>query len=85
MKVWITKYALTKGIYEAEGEKSSFPDMIRVRVDNKGVPLSFPISFHKGEWHTCKGDAIIKANQMKENKLNSLRKMSETISNLTFR
>lgn len=77
MKVYITKYALTKGILEEEGEHSSnFPSMVAVRK------YSY---YHKPDWHLTKEEAIHRAKEMKAKKLNSLKKQLNRIENLTFK
>ena len=69
MKVWITKYALTKGIIEADGELTSSES---VNILNRG--LSLPTHwFYKGDWHSDKQSAIKKAEEMRQKKIESLK------------
>lgn len=74
MKVWITKYALTKGIYQEDAEICD-EEMIRV----KQVQY-----FHFGEWHMEKDKAIQKAEEMRIKKLQSLDKQIKKISAMKF-
>jgi hypothetical protein len=54
MKVWITQYALTKGILELEAEVSSASaQMVTSKNENGYVG-----HFHKPHWHERKQDAI---------------------------
>lgn len=80
MKVWITKYALTKGIIETEAEDCG-DDM--VRVHNKGYCDSY---YHKegNEWHRTKQSAISKAEEMRKKKIESLKKQIRKLENMKF-
>lgn len=63
--VWITKHALTQGIFEAEAEvcESISPRMIAVgRYE----------CFHKPDWHTTKEEAKSRVDEMIRAKLKSL-------------
>ena len=80
MKVWITKYALTKGIIEADGELTSSES---VSILNRG--LSLPTHwFYKGDWHSDKQTAIKKAEEMRQNKIVSLKKQIEKLEGMRF-
>lgn len=78
--VWVTKYALTSGIFECDAEICSdvSTDMIRIKRNH------FDEYFHKNEWYTSKLDAIVRAEEMKEKKINSLNKQLNKISNINF-
>lgn len=77
MKVWITKYALTKGIIEAEGEYDpNYPTMVRVD--------GYLSSFHKPYWHTTEAEAIKHAEYMKLTKLESLTRQFTKLQNMNF-
>lgn len=80
MKVWITKYALTKGIIEVDGEliSSDF-----VSILNRG--LSLPTHwFYKGDWHSDKQSAIKKAEEMRQKKIESLKKQIKKLEEMSF-
>ena len=80
MKVWITKYALTKGIFEAEVEPATDnPGLVGVR--NGGFQYHY---FHRPHWHESREAAVQQAKKMKLEKLSSLRKQLERIENLDF-
>lgn len=68
MKVWITKYALTKGIYSIDADSCENIDvnMIRDRF------ASFPTYYHKPDWHEKLVDAIDHGEQMRAKKIKSL-------------
>ncbi len=64
MKVFVTKYALTKGILEIEGRVSeSFPTMFMG---------SRTQTFHGKDWHRTREMAIVRAEQLRLNRLTSL-------------
>lgn len=83
MKVWISKYALTQGIFAVEGERctsSGSPDMIQAR--GKGLP-----AFYHGEgrdWHLSFDAASSRAEKMREDKLASMRKKMGKLQSLKF-
>ena len=80
MKVWITKYALTTGVYEAEAEicKNISTSMICVKPT---APGAFSQHFH-GEgkdWHHTQEGALKKALEMVRRKRKAMYKQQETI------
>lgn len=78
MKVWITKYALTKGILEMEGEETISPSMICITNTQ-------PPDYYNGkDWHFSKKKAIERANEMALNKINTLQQQIEKIKSLKF-
>lgn len=78
MKVYITKYAMTTGIYEADAEYSSVEGMIRVK---RVCHFQY---FSGQDWHTNKESAIKRAEEMKKKKIISLKKQLRKIQALTF-
>lgn len=80
MKVWITKYALTKGIIEADGGLTSSES---VSILNRGLPLPTHW-FYKGDWHSDKKSAIKKAEEMRQKKIESLKKQIEKLEGMRF-
>lgn len=77
MKVWISRYALTKGIFEVEVKQSPFySDLVS---SQSGYPY-----YHKPDWHETKEEAIKRAEQMRVKKIASLRKQIEKLENLDF-
>lgn len=80
MKVWITRYALTKGIIESEVIYCG-DDMVRERKQG-----CFPIYYHgEGhEWHKTKESAIAKAEEMRKKKIASLKKQIEKLEKMKF-
>ena len=77
MKVWITKYALTKGILEKEVEDCG--DGMVKESDN-----NFPTYYHGTDWHTEKKSAIAKAEEMRKKKIASLKKKIEKLERMEF-
>ncbi len=68
MKVWVTKYALTKGIEEKEVKVSeSSPSMVSVGW--------FETYHGEGkDWHHTRESAVARAENMRQDRLKSLRK-----------
>ena len=80
MKVWISKYALTTGIFERQVKVcDGNPDMVETMMDK-----SFQSYFHVGEWHTTKAEAILKAEDMRQRKIASLKKQLAKLETMTF-
>lgn len=79
MKVWITKYALTQGIFEAEAEVIE-DGTVRVRQE-------FIVSYYHKEgrdWHKTKESAVAKAEEMRKKKIASLKKQIEKLEKKKF-
>ncbi len=79
MTVYITKYALTKGIIESEGEIVGSDSKMLITTIN-----SYRAYFHKPDWHQNKNEAIYKAEEMRKKKLVSLEGQIEKLKNLKF-
>lgn len=77
---YITKYALTQGVFEREVEDcfSISPDMV---VE---VGARFKTAFHKGEWHRTKAGAVAKAEDMRQRKIASLEASLAKFKKLRF-
>lgn len=78
MKVYITKYALTKGIIETEDAEICYSiseNMIRSKKYG---------CFHGNEWQLTKEEAILRAESMKEKKIQSLESQLEKLKGLKF-
>ena len=79
MKAWITKYALTDGIIEAEGEPYGF-EWVSASWDD-GYRCG---DFEQGEWFDTKERAIQKAEGMRQKKIASLKKQIEKLEEMRF-
>lgn len=81
--VWITKYALTKGIYSLEVEKSHITDsdLVSYRTDSSMGCTEY---FHKKDYSHTKEEAVKIAEEMRIRKLKSLDKQIKKISALKF-
>lgn len=77
MKVYITKYALSSGIFEAEGELSQH-DSNYFRV-----PGAY-MSFDSSEWHRSFESAVSKAEEMRKKKIASLQNQVVKLQKMTF-
>ncbi len=81
MKVYITKYALTKGILRGEVELCSC-DNTMVKISNNG---NFAGYFLANEWYKEKKDAIKHAEIMKIKKIEALRRKIDKLSRMEFK
>lgn len=80
MKVWITKYALTKGIIEVDGELIS-SDFVSILNRGASLPTHW---FYKGDWHSDKQSAIKKAEEMRQKKIESMKKQIQKLEEMRF-
>ena len=79
-KYWITKYALTQGIFQVDAELAESSDtMIHARKPN-----GFASYYHRNEWHHTKQAAVARAKEMQKKKLISLQKQIKKIEALKF-
>lgn|SRR5262249_42428611 len=75
MKVWITKYALTQGIKEMDVEV----------INNKMVAQGRHYFHGRGrEWHRTREGAQAKAEQMRRDRIDSLKKTLAKLEKLSF-
>ena len=82
MKVWISKFAFSKGIYELDVEPSlTSPSMVVCKYAN-----SFPEYFHgEGkEWHRTRDSAVRKAEEMRTRKIAALKRQLSKLEKLSF-
>ena len=78
LKVWITKYALTKGIYDVEVEESSDPTMV---IDRENL------MYYHGEgrdWHRTEAAAKAHAILMVRARIASLKKSLVKLERMVF-
>lgn len=80
MKAFITKYALTKGIVETEGQ---FNRSGWLHMDKK-IPEFWQCGFPARCSHTTREAAIARAEEMRVKKIESLRKQITKLENLKF-
>lgn len=78
MKIYITQYALTKGILEKEVEETSFENMVKENIGG------YNQMYHKPHWHSTKEEAVIQAEKMRLSKISSLNKKIKELENLKF-
>ena len=77
MKVWITKYALTDGIIEADGVRTTQG----VYIANSGLNTDW---FYGSDWHSNKQSAINKAEEMRQKEVESLKKKIKKLEGMRF-
>ena len=79
MKVWISKYALTVGVFEVDGEVTR----------NGGIAFTPPEGglrqyYYGNDWHDTKDAAVARAEDMRIRKLKSLDAQIKKVSALKF-
>lgn len=86
MKFWVTKYALSAGIIEVEGEISNTCDDMLVcqRVGVLASRSRYDEYFHGKDWHRTKVSAITRAEDMRVAKIASLEKQLKKLKGFRF-
>jgi hypothetical protein len=81
MKVWITKYALTQGVYELEVERTHSPTMV---ASIRGHSDCYTQCFHGKDWHETEAAALSEAETMRIAQIASLKKRIAKLEKLQF-
>lgn len=80
MNIYITQYALTKGIWKRELVKE---DGRMATAKCKGW-LNGEGNFFGNDWYTTEADARTRAEEMRRKKIDSLRKQIAKLEDMTF-
>lgn len=82
-KVWVTKYALTDGVFAVDAEiESELPRTAFVRGDRaRGI---CDTCYHGKEWHLTRSCAIEQAERIRVKKIASLQKQIAQLEALKF-
>lgn len=75
IKVYVTKYALTKGIQVSKGN---------IFNDCKSIRCSSYCSFHGNEWHTDFESALKQCEKMRHRKIKSLKEQIKKLESMEF-
>lgn len=80
--VWVTKYALTSGIFEVDARHclETSDKMIEV----KGEGAFSTAHYHKPDWHTSREDAVARACEMRDKKVSSMEKKLKRLRDMEF-
>lgn len=88
MKIWVTKYALAKGILVGRVEKTSdYTVECKCLYDSQGKAIELLFGYFHGkgkDWHDSPDSALERAMVMKSKKINSLMKQIKRLQKLTF-
>ena len=85
MKVWITKYALTRGIEEITSD-----DVSRMLIEKNGDLVMcgksgmFPVRYSTDNYSLDKESAIKKAEEMRQKKIASLKNQIKKLEEMRF-
>jgi hypothetical protein len=77
-KVWISKYALTTGVYEQEVKiPTEFPEMCH--------PVDTMLQhFHKGDWFLTREEAVARAEDLRKKKIAAVKNQLKKLEGMTF-
>lgn len=78
IKAWVTKYALTDGIFVVDGKVS---DGYLLYLGHESVLTSFA---YDDDWHRTKEAALARAEQMRMKKIAALRKQLAKLEAMVF-
>lgn len=78
LNVWVTKFALTQGIFKCKADVTIHDDIIK----HKGADV--PTYYHKPYWHLTEKEAQEHARRLKERKIKNLRKQIDKIEKMEF-
>ena len=84
MHIYITKYALSSGISEADVDppKSEFPNLVVDRgSDSK---KTYDAYYHKPHWHRTREAAVARAEVMREARIAALQRQLKKLKSLKF-
>ena len=87
MKVWITKYALTQGVEEIDSNQVKEFEMTDTGYlcFRRNEKYSFVTEIYsQKEWYRTKESAIKKAEEMRQKKIESLKKQIEKLERMRF-
>jgi hypothetical protein len=78
---WVTKYALSTGIFEIDGEVNHkiSSSMLSWRAED-----GWSMSAHGANWHRTREEAIAHAEKMRSKKIASLKKQIAKLERLRF-
>jgi hypothetical protein len=82
LHIWVTQYALTQGIFECEAMTCLTSDPTGKMV--KKVGGTYMEIFHKPHWHETREAAVARAEEMRKNKISSLKKSITKMEALKF-
>lgn len=75
---YITKYALTSGIIEAQLQETSTPGMVRDTASR------YQVFYHGNDWWRTRADAVKRAESMRKKKIASFEKGVAKLQALDF-
>ncbi len=84
MKVYITKYALTTGVYIAKVEETSSEGMVELPAQPANNTYAQYFHGEGKEWHKTKQSAIARVEQMKAAKLKAIHKQIDKINKISL-
>jgi hypothetical protein len=77
IKIWVTKYALTEGIFEKEAYVDNEDEKWASTVNESG-------GYYGNDWHSSKEKAIKHAEIIRIRKIKSLEKQIDKLKNMKF-
>lgn len=82
MKAYVTKYALTTGVMEVDGEVDPTISATMLAVQGKGGGYAY---YHRDEWHETLEAAMAWAEHTRVKRIESLKKSIAKLEKLTIK
>ena len=82
-RAYITKYALTRGILEAE-VVDCFDVSVNMVKEIRPLSAGGGLYFHNDDWHRTREEAVKKAERMRALKMFSLQKQIDKLKKMKF-
>ena len=79
MKIYVTKFALTRGIFSIEGQICDDRDV----MEDVSSPARATI-YLKPDWHETREEAVAQAEVMRKRKIASVKKQLDKLEAMTF-
>ena len=83
-KVFVTKYALTQGIFDCEMDVTMNPEHFKKKCYGKFTPHSYATGLYNDDFQLTMEEAIADADKRKNNKIANLKKQIYKLENLKF-
>lgn len=77
--IWVSKYALSKGVYEAQARDCG-GGMVKVTTTG----MYYFLHSEGTQWHRTREDAVARAEQMRQKRIVSLRKQIAKLQAMRF-
>lgn len=83
IKIWNSRYALTAGLIEQEGEVRG-DGLIRIPATTTATTMSYYLHGEGKQWHRTREEAVKRAETLRANKIAALNRQIKKLKALKF-